>query len=257
MFQLCRNIFWAMGALFWGLSTRPPKCLCTCLHIIICVLSLFQWLNYFPPPPLNHRWFDEWFPRALSRWCELLRGGIGSSLLLGPVPAGDARAQLLSPRHAHHGGVDCSYWLPGQHVPDQSWGAVQLPQRWDSGLGSGRRSRSVRVCVCVCVCVCWCVLLSINKSHVTQKNVRSLKRVFYLYFCQSDILFATELHCCSKAIKNTSMLNYSVALGSFNIKEMGTVVYFESVNITKPENQISVNLHLNIVSWRLLKQYLL
>jgi len=31
MLQLCQNFFLALGALFFGLSTCPPKCLCTCL----------------------------------------------------------------------------------------------------------------------------------------------------------------------------------------------------------------------------------
>jgi len=29
--QLCHKFFGALGALFFGLSTCPPKCLCTCL----------------------------------------------------------------------------------------------------------------------------------------------------------------------------------------------------------------------------------
>jgi len=33
MLQLCQNFFLALGALFWGLSTCPPKCLCTCLPV--------------------------------------------------------------------------------------------------------------------------------------------------------------------------------------------------------------------------------
>jgi len=34
MLQLCQNICLPLGALFFGLSTCPPKCLCTCLYII-------------------------------------------------------------------------------------------------------------------------------------------------------------------------------------------------------------------------------
>lgn len=64
-----------------------------------------------------------------SRRRQLLRGGHGAPLLLRPVPAGDARAQLLSSRHTHHRRVDGSHWLPGQHLPDQRGGAMQFPQR--------------------------------------------------------------------------------------------------------------------------------
>lgn len=64
-----------------------------------------------------------------SRRRQLLRGGDGAPLLLRPVPAGDARAKLLPSRHTHHRRVDGSYWLPGQHLPDQRGGAMQFPQR--------------------------------------------------------------------------------------------------------------------------------
>lgn len=67
------------------------------------------------------------------RWYQLLCGGNGAPLLLRPVPARDAWAQLLSPRHSNHSGVDCSHWLFGQHIPNQCRRAVQLPERWVRG----------------------------------------------------------------------------------------------------------------------------
>lgn len=118
-----------VSATAWSSQQESPTTeqasLTLCSHICRSVVSVC-FMTVVPPPPTNP-----------DRWHQLLRGGDGPSLLFRLVPAGDARAQLLSPWHTHHRGLDRPHRLPGQHVPSQCRGAVQLPQRYSSFIHQG------------------------------------------------------------------------------------------------------------------------
>jgi len=157
-----REIILPMGAHFCGLSTCPPKCLCTCLvgtnvrcfEILQCARGCRRWSACSPSPieePTSSRWEKghllpqdggdwTWMSCMRNQWSDRSQ------------QRGTARWQL---RH--------EYLQPGlapcRREPGNSFLSSSLTHT---------ASFRVRVSRCMCVCVCVCVF---NRSIQTARLV--------------------------------------------------------------------------------------